>query len=185
MPYIPVEDPMTPVLEDLQARFPGHDQHEVAVVSVSEQRLYLFIGGQSARAYPISTSKYGIGSQQGSQKTPLGVHRVRRKIGDEAPVGQIFKGRQDTGEVAALVLEPRATTDDYVTTRILWLDGMEEGVNKGEGIDSFQRFIYIHGTHEEGLIGQPASKGCVRMLNHDVVELYDTLPIDALVAIVE
>lgn len=185
MPRIPLQDPWQPILDDLAERYPERDRSRVVIVTIGEQKLHYLIDGKLMRSYPVSTSRYGIGSEAGSNRTPLGVHRVRRKIGADAPMGTIFKARQDTGRIAAIVDEPRPTDDDYVTTRILWLDGMEEGVNRGEGIDSFSRYIYLHGTHEEGLIGQPASHGCVRMYNRDVIELFDALPEDALVVIVE
>jgi len=185
MPRIPLTDPWQPVLDELAERYPQRDRARVVIVSVGEQRLHYFLDGRLIRSYPVSTSRYGIGSAEGSNRTPLGVHRVRRKIGAEAPLGTIFKARQDTGTVAEIVREPRITGDDFVTTRILWLDGLEEGRNRGPGVDSFQRFIYLHGTHEEGLIGQPASHGCVRMYNQDVMELFEALPEDALVVIVE
>jgi len=185
MPRIPLQDPWQPVLDALAEQYPERDRSRVVIVSIGEQRLHYFLDAKLMRSYRVSTSRYGIGSEAGSNRTPLGVHRVRRKIGADAPLGTIFKARRDTGEIAEIVREPRITGDDYVTTRILWLDGMEEGVNRGEGVDSFSRYIYLHGTHEEGLIGQPASHGCVRMYNRDVVELFDALPEDALVVIVE
>lgn len=185
MPYIPLEDPWLPILDRLALEYPERDLGAVVIVSIGEQELHLFRDRQLLRSYPVSTSRYGIGSEAGSNKTPLGVHRVRRKIGAEAPLGTIFKARENTGRIAEIVREPRITQDDYVTTRILWLDGLEEGRNRGEGVDSFSRYIYIHGTHEEGLIGQPASHGCVRMYNRDVIELFDAMPDDALVVIVE
>lgn len=185
MPRIPLSDPWQPVLDELALRYPGHDRQRVVIVSVGEQQLHYFEEGRLVRSYPVSTSRYGIGSAEGSNRTPLGVHRVRRKIGADAPLGTIFRARKDTGVVAEIVHEPRFTDDDYVTSRILWLDGLEEGRNRGPGVDSFQRYIYLHGTHEEGLIGQPASHGCVRMYNRDVAELFDALPEDSLVVIVE
>ena len=89
------------------------------------------------------------------------------------PLNTIFVARVNTNEKASIIRSLDDSEDDYVTSRILWLDGLEEGINKGEGVDSFNRFIYIHGTHEEGLIGQKASHGCIRMFNNDVVKLYD------------
>ncbi|QTN37723.1 L,D-transpeptidase [Cryomorphaceae bacterium] len=146
------------------------------VVDISEQRLYTYSGQDILARYPVSTSAYGIGSQSGSNRTPLGWHRVHSKYGDDLAPGAILKGRVPTGEMAEIISAPRASNEDHVTTRILWLEGLEKGKNKGEGVDSFQRYIYIHGTHEEGLIGQPASHGCVRMMNDEVIELYRIVP---------
>lgn len=183
MPYIEISPPYQETVQSLMTRFA--DAPAVAVVSVSEQRLHLYEGGEFVATYPVSTSKYGIGSLKGSERTPLGLHRIRRRIGEDAPPGRIFKSRSDTGEDAQIVTEPRVTEFDYVTTRILWLDGMELGANKGGGVDSFERYIYIHGTHEEGLIGKPASHGCVRMRNRDVIDVFNRMPVDSLVLIVE
>jgi len=150
-------------------------------VAVSEQKLYFFQDGQDVKIYPVSTSKYGVGNQAGSNKTPLGRHRVERKIGDNAPINTIFKARRNTGELAAI---DQPAPEDFVTSRILWLRGVEEGVNAGPNVDSFDRYIYIHGTHEEMRIGQPASHGCIRMRNLDVIDLYEQTPLGTVVEIV-
>lgn len=184
MPYIDLEpDPIDALMAAAVAAYPEHAGGVVALVSVPQQRLFLYEQGARSAAYAVSTSRYGVGSREGSEQTPLGAHRIKRKIGDGAPIGRIFRSRVDTGQEARIVEEPRATNQDYVTTRILWLDGLEPGFNQGGEVDSFKRYIYIHGTHEEGLIGQPASHGCVRMRNADVVEVFDRLPLDALVLI--
>jgi lipoprotein-anchoring transpeptidase ErfK/SrfK len=149
------------------------------VVDVSDQALYLYDGAALVKRYAASTSKYGTGSQQGSFKTPLGRHRVKKKIGDGAPLATIFKNRVNTGKIAAIERTPRGALEDFVTSRILWLEGLEPGKNRGKRIDSFKRFIYIHGTASEGLIGRPASDGCVRLTNRDVIELYDRVPVGA------
>lgn len=143
------------------------------VVDISDQRLYLVEDKIIIESYPISSSKYGEGSIENSFKTPLGEHIIKEKIGYGVPLNTIFVARVNTNEKAHIIRSLDDSEDDYVTSRILWLDGLEEGVNKGEGVDSFNRFIYIHGTHEEGLIGQKASHGCIRMFNNDVVKLYD------------
>jgi lipoprotein-anchoring transpeptidase ErfK/SrfK len=145
------------------------------VVDISEQRLYLYEGEEAIKdklikSYPVSTSKYGIGSQSGSNKTPLGRHRIQNKIGDGAPEGMIFKARRNTGIIAEINGKDRS---DFVTTRIMWLKGLEPGKNRGWRIDSYKRYIYIHGTAEEDKIGQPASHGCIRMYNSDVIDLFD------------
>lgn len=142
-------------------------------VDISEQKLYLYCYYQGnkkeVKTYPVSTSKYGIGSQAGSNKTPLGLHQIEKKIGDGARKYTIFRARQNTGRLAKLNT-PNA--GDLVTTRIMWLKGLEPGKNSGPGIDSYRRYIYIHGTGEENKIGQPASHGCIRMYNSDVIDLY-------------
>ncbi len=169
----------------LKERFPDHANRAVAVVSLSHQQLWLYRNGQHVKTYRVSTSRYGAGNKDGSFKTPLGVHYVKEKIGGGMPIGTIFKGRKNTQKLAQIVTEATKTPEDFVTTRILWLAGLEPGVNHGEGIDSYSRYIYIHGTHEEGLIGQPVSLGCVRMTNRDVIEIYDEMQEGDLVLIVE
>ena len=145
------------------------------LVDISEQRLYLKSGEQTLVSYPISTSKYGEGSKENSFKTPLGNHIIKEKIGENAPINTIFISRINTKNVATIENKPKNTENDYVTSRIMWLEGQENGVNKGPGIDSYERYIYIHGTHEEGLIGVKASHGCIRMFNVDVIDLYDRI----------
>lgn len=175
-----------PLLRDLQARFPQYDQQQVVLVDATRQELLLIEQGRVTRQWTISTAEAGIGSQSGSNKTPLGVHRVAKKYGDGEPLGMILKARQVTGRLAPILTAPGARSqDDNVTTRILWLDGLEPGLNKGGNVDSFKRYIYIHGTDEEGRIGQPASHGCVRMKNRDVVELFDRVGVDTLVVIAQ
>jgi lipoprotein-anchoring transpeptidase ErfK/SrfK len=143
------------------------------LVRVSEQKLYLIENGKVVLQYPVSTSKFGIGNQAGSFRTPLGRHRVAEKIGAGAPLYTVFKERVNTRRLAAVERTLKGAPYDDVTTRILWLEGLEPGVNRGPGIDSKERFIYIHGTPSEGLIGRPASNGCVRMYNEDVIDLFD------------
>ena len=145
------------------------------LVDISEQRLYLKSGEQTLVSYPISTSKYGEGSKENSFKTPLGNHIIKEKIGENAPINTIFISRINTKNIASIENKPKNTENDYVTSRIMWLEGEENGINKGPGIDSYERYIYIHGTHEEGLIGVKASHGCIRMFNVDVIDLYDRI----------
>jgi len=133
--------------------------------------------------YPISTSKYGVGSAEKSNKTPPGTHRIVEKIGESAKSGAVFKAGIDTGKVATTYSDATDIREDLITTRILWLKGLEPGINRGKGIDSYERHIYIHGTSEEGLIGTTASDGCIRMKNRDVLELFDLVPQGTLVEI--
>ena len=112
-------------------------------------------------------------SKKNSFKTPLGQHEIHKKIGDNLPMNAILKGRKWNGAIANIISEKIDTDYDHVTSRILWLDGLELEKNKGGDVDSRSRYIYIHGTAEEGLIGIPASDGCIRMYNNDVIELFD------------
>ncbi|WP_049764717.1 L,D-transpeptidase [Thioalkalivibrio sulfidiphilus] len=184
-PVPPVTTWYGEIRDRLARDYPDRALDPLIVVRIGEQRLYLIRHGVPFLDYPVSTSRYGIGNRDGSLKTPLGVHQVRRRIGEDAPLGTIFRGRANTGRIANILTTPETSPEDNITSRILWLDGLEEGVNRGGEVDSFQRFIYIHGTDEEGLIGQPASDGCVRMTNAAVIELFDQVPLGTLVVIVE
>ena len=152
-------------------------------VDISEQRLYLIENSLIKASYPISTSKYGEGSIENSFKTPLGEHSIKEMIGEEAEINTIFTSRINTKRSATIIDQYEDTDNDYVTSRIIWLDGEEEGFNKGGNVDSFRRYIYIHGTHEEGLIGTKASHGCIRMFNYDVIELFKLVNIGTKVLI--
>lgn len=170
-------------LGKLQARF-GFDSDDIAVlISVSEQELRVVKGDRTLRLFKVSTSKRGVGSRAGSRKTPLGTHRIAQKIGQGAKFGTIFNARCNTGRTARVYTDNTDSQQDQKTTRILWLKGLESGFNKGDGIDTFKRLIYIHGTPEEGLIGTPASNGCIRMRNGDVMELFDLVQEGTLVEI--
>ena len=153
-------------------------------VNISSQELFLLNRGNIEQVYSISTSTYGTGSKENSFKTPLGKHKISEKIGQGLPRGAILKARKWTGAIANIINNPIDTEFDVVTSRILWLEGLEEGKNFGPGVDSKSRYIYIHGTAEEGLIGKPASDGCVRMYNNDVISLFDKVSIDTEVWII-
>jgi lipoprotein-anchoring transpeptidase ErfK/SrfK len=152
-------------------------------VDISEQRLYLIENSLIKASYPISTSKYGEGSIENSFKTPLGMHSIKEMIGEEAEINTIFTSRINSKRSATIIDQFEDTDNDYVTSRIMWLDGEEEGFNKGGNVDSYRRYIYIHGTHEEGLIGTKASHGCIRMFNYDVIELFNLVNIGTKVLI--
>ena len=152
-------------------------------VDISEQRLYLIENNLIKASYPISTSKYGEGSIENSFKTPLGKHSIKEMIGEEAEINTIFTSRINTKRSATIIDQFEDTDNDFVTSRIMWLDGEEDGLNKGGNVDSFRRYIYIHGTHEEGLIGTKASHGCIRMFNYDVIELFNLVNIGTKVLI--
>jgi L,D-transpeptidase catalytic domain len=125
---------------------------------------------QVAKQYIISTSKFGIGQIAGSNKTPLGLHRIAEKIGAGCEPGTVFKGRQVVGHLRdGLPLES-------ITTRILWLEGLEEGFNHGGNVDTHARYIYLHGFGDQASIGTPTSLGCIHFADPDLIELYDLLP---------
>jgi len=151
------------------------DSSNQLIISVRDQKLMLLRNGSKVAIYPISTSMFGLGDAWGRMTTPLGYLAVEKKIGDNVPVGAVFHKRRLTGEV----LQPNAPGRDPITTRIIWLRGLEP-----QNAHAFQRGIYIHGTPEEKKIGQPASYGCIRMKSKDVAELYNQVPLGAVVQII-
>ena len=143
-------------------------------ISITNQELTLRDDNGVIKTYKISTSKYGEGSTENSFKTPLGKHEIKKMIGKDVIIGGRFIGRVHTGEVFPIYSDQEIyVKEDVVQSRILWLSGLEDNINKGIGVDSFARYIYIHGTPEEWLLGSKASKGCIRMSNKDVIELFD------------
>jgi lipoprotein-anchoring transpeptidase ErfK/SrfK len=132
-------------------------------ISIRDQQLTLTRDGETLRSYPISSSRFGIGTKEGSFKTPTGNFRISQKIGGEMPSRTIFRSRVPLGPE-----DPLPSTEDLVMSRILWLDGLDE-----HNANTRDRFIYIHGTKHEDKIGTPASHGCIRMRNDDVVELFE------------
>jgi len=151
-----------------------YDNRHVMHISVADQKMVVTDEGKLIAIYPISTSKFGLNSREGSYGTPLGRHRVAKKIGDGLPQGAVLKSRRFTGEV----LPVDAPGRDPIVTRILWLQGLE-----GNNRNSFARNIYIHGTPEERNIGQPVSYGCIRMRSKDVVSLFAYVGLGAKVEI--
>ena len=151
------------------------DTSNQLIISVRDQKLMLLRNGSKVAVYPISTSMFGLGDARGRMTTPLGYLAVEKKIGDNVPVGAVFHKRRLTGEV----LQPDTPGRDPITTRIIWLRGLE-----AQNSHAFQRCIYIHGTPEEKKIGSPASYGCIRMKSKDVAELYDQVSVGALVQII-
>ncbi len=143
----------------------------ILIVSTEFQKLYVVERGKIIRSYDVSTSRYGIGNREGSNMTPRGIHRIEEKIGSGAPAGRIFESRNDTG----INWHSGLTGDNLILSRILRLRGLEIGVNSGPGIDSYERYIYIHGTNQEHRIGTPNSHGCICMRNQDIIELFDSV----------
>ncbi len=161
------------VLEEILSFDPSFDNlNSLLYVNIDSQNMYFLKKGTILRSFKISSSYYGTGSEANSLKTPLGKHEIYKKIGEDLPINAILKGRVWNGAIANVITDEIDTDFDHVTSRILWLDGLEEGKNKGPGVDSRSRYIYIHGTAEEGLIGKPASDGCIRMYNSEVIELF-------------
>ena len=153
-------------------------------ISIAKQVVSLFensstswrLGGKMH----CSTSRFGIGQADGSNCTPLGLHRIAEKIGSGEPAGAVFKSRKVIGHTSQPEL-----ADAKITTRILWLEGLEPGFNRGGNVDSHSRYIYIHGTADQSSIGKPASCGCIHLADADLIPLFDLLPVGTLVWILE
>lgn len=152
------------------------------VIDLAQQTLSL---PKHNKFYVISSGKNGIGEQENSGKTPRGWHRVAQKVGENAPQNSVFIARQPTGEIYEQQLAQQFPQRDWILSRILWLDGLEQGFNHGEGCDTFKRYIYIHGTPDTEPMGIPMSHGCIRMKNDEIIELFDLISEDALVYISE
>jgi hypothetical protein len=152
---------------------PQHQGNALLRVDVASQMLLFFENGEEKKRWPVSTSRFGLGFEEGSFKTPTGRFVVAEKFGEGSPLWSEFKSRQPTGRIAA----PGGEADG-VLTRILWLDGLDE-----ENANTRGRYIYFHGTNREDLIGTPASHGCVRLKNTDMVEVFDLVPEGAMVVI--
>lgn len=175
----------------------------ILIVNIAEQTISLFEQNKFVKKIPCSTSRFGIGQMEGSNGTPLGLHRIAEKIGAGEPAGTVFKARKVVGRVkggcdASSQKKSAATwaslpqiefADAKITTRILWLEGLEPGLNKrlngGVNVDSHARYIYIHGTADQNSIGKPASCGCVHLADADLIPLFDLLPVGTLVWISE
>ena len=153
----------------------GTSDAPLARVDVARQVLTVTCGGRVVRAYRVSTAAAGVSASAAAEMySACGRHRIARLFGHTAAPGQVFVSRR---AVKGQILPPAAWRAgggrDYVLTRILWLEGLEPGVNRGAGIDSRARYIYIHGTNQEQLLGTPASHGCIRMANADVISFFD------------
>lgn len=157
------------------------DERPIIVIDSVQQRLYwIDIDDDNNRSFPISTAANGIGNRIDSYKTPFGIHRVRQKIGGGQARGMVFEAREPVGRVARN-LDNR--DKDEITSRIMWLDGLEQGVNRDGVYDTYSRYIYIHGTSDEKRIGEAVSAGCIRMKNDDVIELFEDVMVNDLVLI--
>jgi len=153
------------------------------VVSLATQRLDLLDDDTQIRSYQVSTAANGAGEQAGSYCTPRGRHRIRAKIGAGLPLGAVLRGRRPTGEIcddASWRADPQR---DWILTRILWLCGEEQGFNRGGSVDTFRRYIYLHGTPDAVDLSLPGSRGCIRMRNADIVELFELVDAGTPVAI--
>ena len=169
----------------IASKLGGHaslaDERPFIYIDPRKQRLYwVDIDESESKSFPVSTAANGLGNRLDSNKTPFGIHRIKQKIGGGEPQGMVFEARVPTGRICE---NTDNSEKDEITSRILWLDGLEAGFNKNGVYDSFSRYIYIHGTSDENRIGKPVSHGCIRMTNEDVIELFDGVLVNDLVVI--
>ncbi len=151
--------------------------HEPYVrVSIPEQRLWLLEDEAVLFEAPVSTARNGAGEVNGSERTPRGWHRVRARIGAGCPPNTVFIARRPTGELYSPELRERHPGRDWILTRILWLCGLEIGRNRLGEVDTMRRYVYIHGCPDDDPIGVPGSRGCVKMRNADIIELFGRVP---------
>ena len=144
-------------------------------IDINKQELYLLQGETLIASYSVSTAKNGSGQLNGSECTPLGLHCVESKIGDDAKENAVFIGRQETGEIFTEELKENNPERDWILTRILWLSGLESGKNRGGEVDTMRRYIYIHGCPDSDSFAEPSSHGCVKMRNKDILELFNNV----------
>ncbi|MDQ7975319.1 MAG: L,D-transpeptidase [Rhodocyclaceae bacterium] len=156
---------------------PPADHAVHIVVDLHRQTLELLRADGTVQHWPVSTAAKGAGEQRGSGCTPRGLHRVVARIGGDCPVNTVFVARRPTGEVYTAEMAAGAPTRDWILTRILWLQGLERGRNRGGEVDTLRRFIYIHGCPDSEPVGVPRSHGCIRMRNADLVALFAQVPL--------
>lgn len=144
-----------------------HEKH--CVINVSEQILSCYLNNTHYKTYRVSTAKNGLGEQMGSFCTPRGKHAIHAIIGLNHAVNSVFVARKWTGEIYSQALQAQFPLRDWILTRILQLEGLEPGFNQGGNVDSLNRFIYIHGTPDDTVLGTPGSHGCIRMCNQDII----------------
>ncbi|MGD8795824.1 MAG: L,D-transpeptidase [Thiohalophilus sp.] len=154
-------------------------------ISVSRQELQVLRDQQELTRFRVATAKNGVGERNGSEQTPRGWHKIRARIGSGQPINTVFVARRPTGEIYTPSLRERHPDRDWILTRILWLSGLEPGVNRLGAVDTMRRYIYIHGCPDEDEMGVPSSHGCIKMHNPDILKLFDMLPIGTRVLIEE
>ena len=155
------------------------------IISLADQMLYGFKEKILQISMPVSTALKGAGEQANSNRTPRGKHQIRAKIGRNLPINAALKGRRWTHEVWNPRLNTQYPNRDWILSRILWLSGCEQGINRLGNVDTFQRYIYLHGTPDTEPMGIAKSHGCIRMRNPDIIALFDLTPIHCSVEIIE
>ena len=153
-----------------------HDSLKIILVDSDIQMMSLMEADQCVQQYSISTGKNGMGEVINSEMTPRGWHQIRAKIGHNAPANTVFVERRATGEIFNSLMRSSFPGRDWILTRILWLSGLEVGKNRLGQVDTMRRYIYIHGSPDDVQMGAPGSRGCIRMHNHDIIQLFEWTP---------
>ncbi len=153
------------------------EHEQTLVIFAKSQLMHCYVGDKIHNSYPVSTGKNGMGEISGSEQTPRGWHCIHSIIGKERDVNSVFVSREWTGEIYSEQLAAEFQDRDWILTRIMQLDGLEPGRNKGGNVDSLERYIYIHGTPDETILGVPGSRGCIRMRNAHIIELAEWVKI--------
>lgn len=154
-------------------------------VAIQTQQMSVYENDHLIKQFLISTAKNGPGERYGSEKTPRGWHVIRAKIGEGYPINAVFKGRRFTGEIYSSSLKATNPNRDWILTRIFWLSGLEVGKNRLGDVDTMRRYVYIHGAPDDCPMGIPGSKGCIRMRNQDLLELFQDIPVGTKILIEE
>ena len=172
------------ILEYTSAAYPTETLSEFLYVGIRRQKMYHIKNNKIFSTYAVSTSSKGAGNNIGSFKTPTGLHFIAEKIGYNAPLATLFINKKNTGKVVSVNTTEVISDKDEITSRVLSLKGLQQGINKGKKYDTFARGIYIHGTSDEASIGKPSSHGCIRMKNDDIIELFDLLSVGTKVVLI-
>tara|TARA_X000000950_G_scaffold197942_1_gene238404 strand:- start:1738 stop:2352 length:615 start_codon:yes stop_codon:yes gene_type:complete len=163
------------IVDFISSKYSKEKLDNFIYIGIKRQKLYLFEANIISKIYKVSTSLKGAGNEMSSYKTPLGLHFIYEKIGNNAPIGTLFINKKNTNKIVEIDSLTLNQNKDEITTRLMSLMGKELNINKGGRVDTFKRGIYIHGTSNEKSIGKPSSHGCIRMKNNDIIELFNSV----------
>tara|TARA_Y200000002_G_scaffold370394_1_gene365820 strand:- start:2116 stop:2730 length:615 start_codon:yes stop_codon:yes gene_type:complete len=163
------------IVDFISSKYSKEKLDNFIYIGIKRQKLYFFEANIISKIYKVSTSLKGAGNEISSYKTPLGLHFIYEKIGNNAPIGTLFINKKNTNKIVEIDSLTLNQNKDEITTRLMSLMGKELNINKGGRVDTFKRGIYIHGTSNEKSIGKPSSHGCIRMKNNDIIELFNSV----------
>ena len=163
------------IVDFISSKYSKEKLDNFIYIGIKRQKLYFFEANIISKIYKVSTSLKGAGNEISSYKTPLGLHFIYEKIGNNAPIGTLFINKKNTNKIVEIDSLTLNQNKDEITTRLMSLMGKELNINKGGRVDTFKRGIYIHGTSNEKSIGKPSSHGCIRMKNNDIIEIFNSV----------